>query len=374
MKSQGELRKLKFFEVDTQAQICFNIPKRRQYLEVTEMAARRFLTAEQGVEQLLKTPPLLHFKGQTKTEWQEWRRRFRRNLVKDLGPSPEALPLAVETLEEIKRDGYTRKKIIFNPDPFSSIPAYLLIPESASAKTPAPAVLCAHGHGVGKDGAVGIVEDYQKQYAVELARRGFVTLAPDWRCFGERKDRDEWVRRPSRDGCNVAYLAFGYFGYQLIQLNISDGQRCLDYLQSLPEVDGRRLGCMGCSFGGTMTTYISALDQRVKAAVIVCYLSTLTDALNDRGRGNTCGSQFMFGLRKAGDIADVAGLIAPRACMVQIGSEDMCFIESDALAAFGQLEKIYAASGGRDQLVLDHFQGEHEIDLETGIAFLEERL
>ena len=60
--------------------------------------------------------------------------------------------------------------------------------------------------------------------------------------------------------------------------------------------------------------------------------------------------------------------------MVQIGSDDMCFIEADALAAFGQLEKIYAASGHRDRLVLDHFQGEHEIDLDPGIAFLEERL
>ena len=90
--------------------------------------------------------------------------------------------------------------------------------------------------------------------------------------------------------------------------------------------------------------------------------------------GNTCGSQFMFGLRKAGDIAEAAGLIAPRSCMVQIGSDDTCFIESDALAAFRQLENIYAASGERAQLVLDHFQGEHEIDLEPGIAFLEARL
>lgn len=338
------------------------------------MTAQRFLTAEQGVEQLLKAMPPLHFNGTTRTEWQAWRRKFRRNLVSDLGRKPEAVPLEVETLERIQLDGYTREKIIFNPDAFSSIPAYVLIPDSASGENPAPAVLCAHGHGVGKDGAVGIVQDYQKEYAVELARRGFVTLAPDWRSFGERKDRGEWVRSPSRDGCNVAYFALGYFGYQLLQLNISDGQRCLDYLQSRPEVDGLRLGCMGCSFGGTMTTYISALDRRIKAAVIVCYLSTLTDALNDRGRGNTCGSQFMFGLRKAGDIADVAGLIAPRACMVQIGSDDMCFIEADALEAFRQLEQIYAASGKRDRLVLDHFQGEHEIDLEPGLAFLEERL
>ena len=338
------------------------------------MTARRFLTAEQSVAELLKTEPPLQFNGTTKAEWQAWRRKFRRNLVKDLGPIPEAIPLEVETLEQTQCDGYMREKIIFNPDPFSSIPAYVLIPDEASAENPAPAVLCAHGHGIGKDGAVGVAGDYQKQYAIEFAQRGFVAMAPDWRCFGERKDRDEWVRRPSRDGCNVAYLAFGYFGYQLLQLNISDGKRCLDYLQSRPEVDGRRLGCMGCSFGGTMTTYISALDRRIKAGVIVCYLSTVLDALNDRGRGNTCGSQFMFGLRKAGDIAEVAGLIAPRSCMVQIGSDDMCFIESDALAAFEQLGKIYEASGQRDRLVLDHFQGGHEIDLETGVAFLEERL
>ncbi len=338
------------------------------------MAVQRFLTAEQSVEQLLKVTPPLHFDGTNKQDWEEWRTRFQRNLVKDLGPTPEPLPLEVEVLEHTQLDGYTREKIIFNPDPFSSIPAYILTPDGADAENPAPAVLCAHGHGIGKDGAVGVVDDYQKQYAVELTKRGFVTLAPDWRCFGERKDRDAWVRRPSRDGCNVAYLAFGYFGYQLLRLNISDGQRCLDYLQSRPEVDRNRLGCMGCSFGGTMTTYISALDHRVKAAVIVCYLSTLTDALNDRGRGNTCGSQFMFGLRKAGDIADVAGLIAPRACMAQIGSDDMCFIEADALQAFKQVEKIYAASGRSDRLVLDHFQGEHEINLETGIEFLQERL
>lgn len=237
------------------------------------MAVRRFLTAEQSVKELLKTTPTLQFDGMNKTAWEKWRRRFRQALVRNLGPAPEALPLEVETLERTVLDGYTREKIIFNPDPFSSIPAYVLIPEGANVENPVPAVLCAHGHGVGKDGTVGIVEDYQNQYAVGLARRGFVTVAPDWRGFGERMDRDAWVRRPGRDGCNATYFALGYFGYQLLQLNISDGQRCLDYLQSRPEVDSHRLGCMGCSFGGTMTTYISALDQRVKAAVIEgsCY-------------------------------------------------------------------------------------------------------
>ncbi len=336
---------------------------------------KRFLTAESGVTELLTQTPPLHFAGESKDDWQQWRSAFRRRLMQNLGPGPEPVPLEIEILERTEMPGYTREKIIFNPDAFSSVPAYVLIPEEAGPSNPRPAVLCAHGHGVGKDSLVGIVDgDYQKQLAVALALQGFVTIAPDWRGFGERTDRDEWVRRPGRDGCNVAYLAYGYFGYQLLYLNICDAQRCLDYLQSRPDVDGKRLGCMGCSFGGTMTTYVAALDRRIKAAVIVCYLSTLTDALNDRGRGNTCGSQFMFGLRRDGDIPDVAGLIAPRPCMVQIGSRDNCFIEDDALAAFAHLEGIYRAADASQHLVLDHFEGVHEIDLEPATAFLKNHL
>lgn len=336
---------------------------------------KRFLTAESGVAELLKQTPPLHFSGKTKRDWQEWRRKFRRRIAQNLGPRPEPIPLEVEVLERVKMPGYTREKIIFNPDAFSSVPAYVLIPEEASSGNPRPAVLCAHGHGVGKDVLAGVAEpEYQKQSAVALALQGFVTIAPDWRGFGERLDRDEWVRRPGRDGCNVAYMAYGYFGYQMLHLDICDAQRCLDYLQSRHEVNGRMLGCIGCSFGGTMTTYIAAFDQRIKAAVIVCYLSTITDALNDRGRGNTCGSQFMFGLRRYGDISDVAGLIAPRHCMVQIGSNDDCFIEDDALTAFQHLKQIYVAAGASRRLVLDHFQGVHEIDLDPAVSFFREIL
>ena len=89
----------------------------------------RFLTAELGVEHLLKQIPPLHFSGTSKSEWQDWRKAFRRKLVRDLGPKPEAIPLEVEVLERKEMDGYTREKVIFNPDPFSSIPAYVLSPE-----------------------------------------------------------------------------------------------------------------------------------------------------------------------------------------------------------------------------------------------------
>lgn len=335
---------------------------------------KRYLTPESGVSRLLRSRPELHFQGKSQEDWRRWRTAFRRRLVRNLGSRPDRVPLRAETLEREELDGYVREKVVFDTDPFSSLVGYLLIPTGASRRNPRSAVLCAHGHGVGKDGVVGLVDDYQKGFAARLAREGFVTFAPDWRCFGERTDRDEWVRRPSRDGCNVAYLGYGYFGYQLLHLNICDAQRCLDYLQGRPEVLQNRLGMMGCSFGGTMTTYVAALDRRVKAAVIVCYISTLADALGPRGRANTCGSQFMFGLGSLGDISDVAGLIAPRPCLVQIGSDDTCFIEADALRAYRHLRAIYRAAGASDRLELDHFQGVHEVDLEAALAFLQSHI
>jgi dienelactone hydrolase len=335
----------------------------------------RYLTAKSGIAELLKRPPSIHFGGKAPDDWRSWRTNFRQALVDQLGPNPDAAALDVEVLERVEFPGYAREKIIFNPDNFSSVPAFVLIPESASSARPAPAVLCAHGHGLGKDPVSGVGEaEYQKQFAVELTLKGFIAIAPDWRGFGERKDSDKWIRRPHRDGCNVIYNAFGYFGYQLLNLDINDAKRCLDYLQSRPDVDSDRLGCMGCSFGGTMTTYTAALDERIKAAVIICYLSSIEYGLKERESANSCGSQFMFALRQIGEISDVAGLIAPRACMAQIGSNDSCFVESDALSAYRHLESIYRAAGAQDMLELDNFEGEHEVDLEPAIDFLERRL
>jgi hypothetical protein len=344
----------------------------------------RIFTTEQAMARLLERRPRLTFSGSGRASWRTWRRRFRARLLRELGEEPPRAPLRIEITERTVFDGYVREKLIFDADAFSSVPCWLLTPAGLKKGERRPAVLCAHGHGAGKDGLVGVVEDlfegvsYSKQFPIALARRGFVTLVPDWRSFGERRDRDPylkaWEHEHGWDGCDLSHLAYGYFGYELLRLNLSDAQRCLDVLAARPDVDPARLGAMGCSFGGTMTTLLSALDLRVKAAVISGYVSTIGDALGPRGRGNTCGSQFMRSLRSYGDIADVAGLIAPRSCQVQIGKHDTCFIESDALSAFGHLQRIYRAAGATENLQLDRFDGGHEIDLDPALAFLEKQL
>jgi len=330
--------------------------------------SRRLVNVRDSVNALLKTRPSMSFKGRTKEEWREWRRTFRRQLLRNLGRFPDPVPPKAEVLETSEGDGYRVEKLVFDADRYSSVPAYLLVPADLEEGERRPGVLAAHGHGRGKVDVAGVAsrDEYERfirplnyDYAKKFAQRGYVVIAPDWRCFGEREPDGEWVRE-YRDKCNVSYLAYGYFGYHLLTLNIWDGMRTIDYLQSRPEVDPRRIGCVGLSFGGTMTTYISALDPRVKAAVISGYMSTVRgDALTDRGKANTCGSQYSPGLLKYGDIADVAGLIAPRPLLVEMGKRDQCFVIEDAKKAYRHLSRIYSAAGARDRLDSDVHPGPH---------------
>jgi dienelactone hydrolase len=328
-------------------------------------------TQDSVVARLNARKPLLPFKARNRDEWIQWRRAFRRALVRELGPMPERVPLRPEVLERADEGDYLREKVVFDSEQFMSVVAWVLVPKGLKRGERRPGILCAHGHGVGKDGLVGVADcAYQKNFAITLARRGYVAIAPDWRCFGERTDSDAWVRRPSRDGCNVAYLAMGYFGFHMLALQVWDGMRTLDYLSSRKEVDAKRIGCIGCSFGGTMTTYLSALEPRIKASVICCYISTLRDAFT-RGLGNFCGVQYMPGLAKYGDIPEVAMLIAPKPLQVQVGEQDQCFVREDAVPAAKRLKRAYSVAGAGDRFDLDIFPGGHEIDPDRAIAFFD---
>jgi dienelactone hydrolase len=324
--------------------------------------AKQLLTPKAGAMALLRRPPAMTFRGTSRAQWLSWRRRFRAALVRVMGPTPAPVPLRVRVRERTRFDGYTRQAIVFNPDAFSTVAAYVLTPDGIGRGERRPGVLCAHGHGGGKADLVEGGPDACQQIAVRLVRAGFVVIAPDWRSFGERRDAATYIGRfgdeHGSDGCDLSYLLYGSFGYQTLTLDVADARRCLDYLQSRRDVDAGRLGMIGCSFGGTMTTYTAALDRRVKAAVVSGYLSTIGDALGDRGGGNTCGSQFVLGLRAIGDIADVAGLIAPRACLVQVGRRDEIFDPRDALSAYNHLRRIYRAAGAARDLELDHFDSQ----------------
>jgi hypothetical protein len=207
-------------------------------------------------------------------------------------------------------------------------------------------------------------------YGLRMAQAGFVTMAIDSRGFGERDDR----RKPlfhdvchGRDQCNVHYLRATLFGETVLGMNVHDWMCAVDYLCGQDFVDGGKIGVMGLSFGGTMTTWISLCDQRIKATDIICYSDRFAEfGMRDV---NLCGSQVTPGLYALCDVPDLQGLTAPRPLLVEIGVHDDCFLIGPATSCFKEVEKIYTAAGVRDRLELDLFEGGHRWGGNKSIAF-----
>jgi dienelactone hydrolase len=312
--------------------------------------------------------PLFRFTATTPEEARDWRTRALGKIRDLLGEMPESVPLNPEIVEKVDMGSYVREKVIFDADAHSSVPAYILIPKQLDA--PARALLCMHGHGPGKDAVAGIttpdsrmseeekrrsIEQHNYDYAQQFVQRGYVTFTFDFRCFGERADTS--VPLYNRDLCNVHFIRGSLLGINLLALDIHDSFRALDYLCQRPEVDASRIGCVGLSFGGTMTLWTTALDKRIKAAVISGYLCELsTFAL---GNGNFCGSQYVPGLFRYFDIPDIAALIAPRPLLIESGIHDDGFPIESANRAYNRLQKAYEACGASDSLAHDVFDGGH---------------
>ena len=323
---------------------------------------------------LRAAPRSLSFNKDTRKDFYSWKAAFKKKIEELLGRFPKPVPLNPAVVEEIYIDDFEdigippfiQKKILYDTDKYSSCMAYLLLPANLNDKEKRPAILNAHGHGMGNKkligldpGTWGIEGPNYEASAIHLVKEGFIVLAPDWRPFGERRLRPDYQRR-GRDPCNITHMSFKYFDYNLLSLNISDAMRSVDYLSSIPQVDTRKIGMVGKSYGGTMTAYTAALDERISVAAISGYLSTLDDAMSDRGLGNYCGAQFLPGLLNWGDIPDVIGLIAPRPLLIEAGERDECFVFQDTTKAYELLSEIYEAAGSLNMLQRDVAKVGHE--------------
>jgi hypothetical protein len=203
-----------------------------------------------------------------------------------------------------------------------------------------------------------------------MARRGYLTLCPDLRVFGERSDGQALCS--GRDPCNVHFIRGMILGIYTLTLNIWDMKCCVDYLQTRPEVDPERIGMMGLSQGGTMTTFTTAAEPRIKAADIIGYVNPWERfGVN---RANFCGSQIVPQIFKYFDTADIAGLIAPRPLLIEMGFHDTCFPIEDTLRGFEGVQRIYRAAGVEERLWKEVHPGEHGFAGNKAYAFFDRYL
>ena len=344
------------------------------------MAGRNFSMIDYFKRRAESWTPRLAFRGDTRADWEAWRAGAAEKLLELLGDFPEPVDLAAEVLYSVEDDGLIRERVVFDSEEHMSVPCVVLKPADMPNDGTAPAILCSHGHGpFGKEPVAGNATSeglranmarHNYNYAEHMARRGFLTISPDLRCFGERSDGPDPY--PRRDRCNVHFVRGAIMGIYTLTLNIWDMMRCIDYLESRPEVDPDRIGMMGLSQGGTMTTFTSAIEPRIKAADIIGYLSPWQDfGIHD---ANFCGSQIVPEVYRYLDTHDIAGLIAPRPLLIEMGVHDTTFSIESMLRGYEGVKRIYSAAGACDDLWADVHPGEHAFAANKAFDFFQKYL
>jgi dienelactone hydrolase len=317
----------------------------------------------------------LRFQARTRSEAEAWQRALRTKITELLGGFPaERPPLDPILLETRSFPTYRREKIVFDSRPGSSVLAYALIP--AHAKTPAPTVICVPGHGRGVDDIVGIDEQgrdrtdrsgYQHDFAIQATEAGMVALAIEPMGFGCRRDPVNARQGLSHKACEPVAGSALLVGQTMIGWRVWDVMRTIDYIARRPELDSSRVGCMGISGGGTVTLFATALEPRIRAAMVSGYLNTFRDSIGSLAH---CIDNYVPGVLNWAEMYDVAGLIAPRPLFVESGEKDNIFPIHASVESFSRVREIYSVFGTTEMIEQEVFPGEHSFWGKRGVPFL----
>lgn len=288
--------------------------------------------------------------------WKGRQAEVRNLLEKAFGPFPARTPLNAKVLGTSKREGYTIERVIFESMPRFYVTACLFIPEPRIGKL--PAILNVIGHT-----DIAFRAPSYQQLILNLVRKGFIVLAMDPIGQGERLQYYDPELKRSLIGSSTA--EHSYLGKQCFLTGSSaaryfawDGIRAIDYLVSRPEVDPLRIGVTGISGGGTQTSYISALDERVAAAAPACYIAgfgRLLQSIGPQDAEQNLNSGLLYGI----DHADYLEVRAPRPTLVVATTRDFFSIQGTR-ETFAEAKQAFAQLGAADNLDMvedDHGHG-----------------
>jgi dienelactone hydrolase len=326
-----------------------------------------------------------------------WKRKARARLLDLLHYAPPKCEPRAQVLERTDRGDYIQERILFNTTPDIRVPAYVLLPKKA--KFPAPALVALHDHGgfyfwgkeklVEMDGENPVLTDFKKRYyagssiASTLARQGYVVIVIDMFYWGDRRlllddDPADWRDRPadvpaeridafnrrasqSEDLVGRTIYATGFTWPGVM---FWDDIRTVDYLMTRPEVDPKRIGCVGLSVGGLRSCHLAALDDRIKAAVVVGWMASFPAQLKRHIRYTIGFSMLVPGLYRDLDYPDVASLAMPSALLVINGSKDTLFDPAGVKASFDKLAACYRKAGIPERVRTRLYDTPHEFNRE----------
>lgn len=344
----------------------------------TKVQTRDFDPVAYTLERYRSAPLQLTFKAQDRKQAEAWQKTLRAKVTELLGGFPPRTPLQFQSLESTSFPGYNRERFIFQSRPGVGVLCYLLTPVKATK--PLPVVVCIPGHGRGVDDIVGFDEAghartekpfYEFDFAIQVAEHGMAALAIEPMGFGCRRDAKTKTKGLAASSCLPSAGAALLLGETMIGWRVYDVMRAIDWIETRPELDAKRVGCMGISGGGTITTFASGLDTRIKAAFISGYLNTFRDSIMSLSH---CIDNYVPGILNWAEQYDVAGLIAPRPLVAESGDRDPIFPIAASRESFARVKKVYEVFGAADRVEHNVFSGVHQFNGAKGIPFLAKAL
>jgi hypothetical protein len=296
----------------------------------------------------------------TKADLEALQKSLRKKFLDLLDGLPQRTGTPKATITgKIDGDDYTIEKLYFESFPNYFVTALLYKPKKIDGKLPGIIGPCGHS-------AVGKAHGGYQTLHINLAKRGYVVLTYDPVGQGERSQF--WDAAKGRSRFNLScgeHAVLGnplyLLGTSLARYRIHDGLCAIDYLSSLPDVDAERIGCIGSSGGGTLTSYIAALDPRVKVAIPNSYITNLPRRMGNRIEKDPDADpeQDIFGFVSEGiDHAGLLALMVPRPVQVSAAQLDFFPIEGTR-ETYAEVKKLYDVAGAGDRFALAEANEKH---------------
>jgi cephalosporin-C deacetylase-like acetyl esterase len=317
-------------------------PPRKLLSEYLLGEAKKHFDARRQAVARLTTPE------DVKKRQDELKARF----IQALGGFPEKTPLNAKIAGADKRDGYTMERVIFESRPNHHVTANLYLPEG---KGPFPGVIVPCGHSANGKGS-----DAYQRVCILLAKNGIAALIYDPIGQGERYQLLDPPGKPVTGSTNehtLVGVGALLVGQSTASYRIWDGIRALDYLAGRPEIDPKRLGCTGNSGGGTLTSYLMALDDRIFAAAPSCYITSLERlfaTIGPQDAEQNITGQVAFGMEHA----DYLNLRAPRPTLLLLATQDFFDIKG-SWDTFREAKQIYGIQGYSERVDAAEYNTKH---------------
>ncbi len=293
-----------------------------------------------------------------------FREEFRKELIGEF--DDELLPLNPQSRKILETDKWTAWEVVLDVYPGFFAWGDLLLPKGMKPGEKRPVVVCQHGrHGLPRD-VIDAHKSAYSDFAAHLADRGFITFAPH--NLYRHEDRYRWLDRKANS-----------IGCSLFSFIIPSHEQIVKWLNTLPNVDGSRIGFYGLSYGGESAVRIPSLVDGYALSICSGDFNQWTRKVADVDfpngfMGTNEWEMPYWNLGNTFDYAEMAALIFPRPFMVERGHHDRVSIDPWVAHEYAKVRWIYAQFGLADKTEIEFFQGGHAIHEKGTYDFLHKHL